>query len=488
MENRDESMRENREEEPRTTGEILSPGLALSADRKTMEERVRGIFGRPRSTALAAVAAFLIVALALILCFTTALRPVKTPEAGADGPGAEISDAAQAAEMGAGGEDKPDSGSPVSVETDGEGIRAGTGGTTAETGEENSEATFALKNGADAGNRVLSEIPAEDETEMREKAETFLRQFFDDLLRGSTDWGYDEESGTEYGGIVLRREPEYTESILMMKKWIEYKRMLADYGRYRRETDIGRFGGFETLEFYPRWPETSVIDRETGKELLTWTREEYRASGYFRAAFGTFSEFIFVRDGGSMRIVYADFPDWTEYLEMKEAFRKWAAAHPDADKESSAWIDEVTASRYGDRISYSAWASGYADAAELLVGMLFTPDDSAWKKEDGPFEYSRLFIEYAGTAADEGFGKSRRVLDPIMPPSDGNRTIFPRGSVLLFDWNDSVEGNNRLYAISTGGGWAVYADAETGLVARADIADLMADRPNCACVVMNWRW
>ena len=480
-------MRENREEEPRTTEEILSLGLGLTADKKTMEERVRGVFSRRRSTALAAAVAFVIVALALLLCFTTILRPVKAPETGDDSSGADVSDAAQVAETVSDGKDMPDSGSSVPGETDGEGIRVGTDGTTAETGEESGEASAVVETGTDTGDHVLSDIPVEDEAEMREKAETFLRLYFEDLLLGNTDWRYDMKSGTEYGGIVLRREPEYTESILMMKKWIEYKRMLADYGRYRRETDIGRFSGFETLEFYPRWPVTSEIDREAGTEHLTWTREEYRGSGYFRAAFGTFVEFIFVRDGGSMRIVYADFPDWTEYLEMKESFRKWTVAHPDADKESSAWIDEVTVSRYGDRTSFSAWASGYADTAESLERMLFTPDGNAWKKEDGPFEYSRLFIEYAGTTADEGFGKRRSVLDPVMPPFDGNRDI-PRGSVLLFDWNDSAEGNNRLYAIGTGDGQAVYADAETGLVTRANIAGLMADRPNCACVVMNWRW
>ena len=73
-------MRENREEEPRTTEEILSLGLGLSADKKTMEERVRGVFSRRHSTALAAAVAFVIVALALLLCFTTVLRPVKTAD------------------------------------------------------------------------------------------------------------------------------------------------------------------------------------------------------------------------------------------------------------------------------------------------------------------------------------------------------------------------------------------------------------------------
>ena len=63
--------------ELRTTDGIFSPGFALGADRKTMEERVRGVFGRPRSTALAAAVAFAIIALAFLFCFTTVLRPVK---------------------------------------------------------------------------------------------------------------------------------------------------------------------------------------------------------------------------------------------------------------------------------------------------------------------------------------------------------------------------------------------------------------------------
>ncbi len=80
MDVQDERMRENREEEPRTTEEILSLGLGLTADKKTMEERVRGVFSRRHSTALAAAVAFVIVALALLLCFTTVLRPVKAKE------------------------------------------------------------------------------------------------------------------------------------------------------------------------------------------------------------------------------------------------------------------------------------------------------------------------------------------------------------------------------------------------------------------------
>ena len=83
-------MRENREEEPRTTEEILSLGLGLTAGKKTMEERVRGVFSRRHSTALAAAVAFVIVALALLLCFTTVLWPVKGTEVSADPPAAEV--------------------------------------------------------------------------------------------------------------------------------------------------------------------------------------------------------------------------------------------------------------------------------------------------------------------------------------------------------------------------------------------------------------
>ncbi len=72
-------MRNNRmndREETLSTQELLSLGMALQADRKTMEQRIRGIFSRTKSTRAASAAAMALVLALTAACFTTACRPV----------------------------------------------------------------------------------------------------------------------------------------------------------------------------------------------------------------------------------------------------------------------------------------------------------------------------------------------------------------------------------------------------------------------------
>ncbi len=59
-----------------STQELLSLGMALQADRKTMEQRIRGIFSRTKSTRAASAAAMALVLALTAACFTTACRPV----------------------------------------------------------------------------------------------------------------------------------------------------------------------------------------------------------------------------------------------------------------------------------------------------------------------------------------------------------------------------------------------------------------------------
>ncbi len=60
----------------RSTEELLSLGMALRADRETMETRIRGIFSRKKSSRLAAAAALIMALVMAVGCFTTACRPV----------------------------------------------------------------------------------------------------------------------------------------------------------------------------------------------------------------------------------------------------------------------------------------------------------------------------------------------------------------------------------------------------------------------------
>ena len=80
-----------------TTEGLLSVGMALQADRSTMEQRIRGIFSR-RSSRVASAFALLLAVFMVVGCFTTACRPVTAEQghsvidAGQTKPAAETLD------------------------------------------------------------------------------------------------------------------------------------------------------------------------------------------------------------------------------------------------------------------------------------------------------------------------------------------------------------------------------------------------------------
>ena len=65
-----------RKRHTKTTEELLSLGMALHADRETMETRIRGIFSRERSARIAAIVAVVLTMALAVFCFTTACMPV----------------------------------------------------------------------------------------------------------------------------------------------------------------------------------------------------------------------------------------------------------------------------------------------------------------------------------------------------------------------------------------------------------------------------
>ena len=90
-----------------TTEELLSLGMALHADRETMETRIRGIFSREKSMRIAAVTAVALTMALAIACFTTACLPVtrsaaETEKLPAASPEVIIADSAEEALLQAG--------------------------------------------------------------------------------------------------------------------------------------------------------------------------------------------------------------------------------------------------------------------------------------------------------------------------------------------------------------------------------------------------
>ncbi len=93
------NIRMNDRKRTLSTQELLSLGMALQADRKTMEQRIRGIFSRTKSTWAASAAAMALVLALTAACFTTACRPVTADAA----PPERIPGAAAAASEGTAG-------------------------------------------------------------------------------------------------------------------------------------------------------------------------------------------------------------------------------------------------------------------------------------------------------------------------------------------------------------------------------------------------
>ena len=60
----------------KSTQELIGLGMALRADKDTMETRIRGIFGRQKTARGASAAAILLILVLVFACFTTACRPV----------------------------------------------------------------------------------------------------------------------------------------------------------------------------------------------------------------------------------------------------------------------------------------------------------------------------------------------------------------------------------------------------------------------------
>ena len=60
----------------KSTDELLSLGMALHADKDTMETRIHGIFSRKKSSWIAMSIAFVLALSMGIVCFTTKVQPV----------------------------------------------------------------------------------------------------------------------------------------------------------------------------------------------------------------------------------------------------------------------------------------------------------------------------------------------------------------------------------------------------------------------------
>jgi hypothetical protein len=60
-----------------STDKLLAMGLALYADKRSMERRVRGIFGRARTAGFARILAVLLCLAVFIGGFTTACVPMR---------------------------------------------------------------------------------------------------------------------------------------------------------------------------------------------------------------------------------------------------------------------------------------------------------------------------------------------------------------------------------------------------------------------------
>ncbi len=71
------------------------------------------------------------------------------------------------------------------------------------------------------------------------------------------------------------------------------------------------------------------------------------------------------------------------------------------------------------------------------------------------------------------------------PSLDANKALAgaERGNVLRFEWDGSF-----LYGIYDGNGNMIYADASTLYVRKAPVAEWMSEKPDCTCCILTWNW
>ena len=156
----------------------------------------------------------------------------------------------------------------------------------------------------------------------------FLTRYFNDMLAGNTDWGWNSGDNSQYDGLIEHTD-EYYNKFCMMKQYIDYIHIIADTNDgYSIEQAIGRFA--------------SLRLNDTGLYEDRLPDAEYVYNGYFNTtAFGTFVICGLSKHGDCYTITSVEFPDWPEYNNFCTDFERYMKKNNWTDYNKSVYVDQI---------------------------------------------------------------------------------------------------------------------------------------------------
>ncbi|MBQ6234859.1 MAG: hypothetical protein IJK54_03005 [Clostridia bacterium] len=485
----------------KTTQELIGLGMALHADRDTMETRIRGIFSRTKSTRGAVIAAVALVVVLAFACFTTACRPMMAEKAAADALPA-LSGTQEGSLLRFDGYCKGTlDGNTITVK-DGKGVEhvftwvdEGTrrysapipDGNYASPGEaalHAAEVAVTITGGSIDAREIHTNIYKDEGMELVYYGIGFDGTPFESaqgcygyadaatgtlLLLDVNRWGqYGEESNQKIASWDW--SDEQYESVHTSEKALATAMALIrtcfptgeivptdpnvwDGGSHTDGEQIGWAGGYEAVvDAYIRMDKDPCYYVQVAVPLEEGAEPFISMFGCYPLGWKYCCNQI--HDPGILR----------QEQEEWEAIRNGTQNTDDgAEKPSSA----ATVSSLAE----------YADRAEALVGITFTVSEEDWKKGDSPDEYQKVFLVRMNAYLDDGYEDS----DPMLDPKEVE-ALAERGNVLRFESNGQFS-----YAVYLGDGQMVYADAETMQICKVSVAQWMNEKTDCTCCILTWK-
>ena len=507
-----------------STQELITLGMALRADRATMEQRIRGIFSR-KSSGIAYISALVLSIAVSVGCFTTACRPVSAEEAAVSNLPSAAADPA--------GEAAPEEmdGTASLLRFAGPAAAELNGDTVLVTSADGKKKTFTVvddglaehsqpfdgldvvtpQQAAREAARVAVTLwgdaveDGEVHVQGRKYAEPDSSLAYYEIGMGGKPWAdgcgawglVDAETGTllsfdadEYG----KNSKKYGSDVLNGK----IRDFVYDQETYG-EAQTSEKAMATAVELIETCFPTGKVIPCVSKDAPDWDTVSYTDgeqiawSGGYMALVDVYLRMdqdpcyyarigVPLEEGAEPSLeIFSCYPLGWEYC-MEGTWDPRVLETEKADMEAirnGTYPEEEDLEEPSPTRAPDSGIAQYADRAEELVGTLFGPSREDWNPDEDPQEqYSKLFAVKVGAYLDDGFMDSDPALDPKKALAGAER-----GSVLRFEWDGAIR-----YGVYDGIGNMVYADPSTNYVRKAPVAEWMAEKPGCTCCVLTWDW
>ena len=500
----------------KSTQELIGLGMALRADKDTMETRIRGIFGRQKTARGASATAILLILVLVFACFTTACRPVLAEVSPKKAPA--FDDNSQAAAQSAsllqfdGYAKGVVDGNKITV-TDAKGakheftwvdegvrqyskpIPEGTYASPADVALHAAEAAVTISCGKIPSSEIhinqyqnegmdlvyygigFDGSPFETDGSAYGYADAVTGTL---LLLDMNDWGVQAK---QYGSETMNGK-------ISSWNWEDERYAAAHTSEKALATATELIRNcFPTGEIIPQNPNVWDAGSHTDGEQIGWAggyaaivdayiRMDKDPCYYVQVA-------VPLEDGVEPHItIFGCYPLGWDYCCNQihdPAVLKQELADLEAIRNGTLNTDDGAYEPVPTPVPGASDLAAYADQAEAYMGQTFTPMAEDWKEGDSPEELSKIFLVRIGAYLDDGYESSEPTRDPSAVFAEAKR-----GNVLRFAWNDQVR-----YAVYIGDGQMVFADAEKDrMICCAYVADWLNDangKPDCTCSILTWR-